>query len=39
VLELVDAGGWTGLVPVQAGYDCLIGEKLWEEFRRFWEMP
>jgi len=39
VLELVDAGGWTGLVPAEADYDCLIGEKLWEEFRRFWEMP
>ena len=39
VLEIVDEGGWTGLVPVEADYDCLIGEKLWEEYRRIWAEP
>jgi hypothetical protein len=39
VLELVDAGGMTDLWPTEASYDCLIGEKLWEQFRRVWGTP
>ncbi|MDJ1007220.1 MAG: DUF1194 domain-containing protein [Paracoccaceae bacterium] len=39
VLEIVDGGGWTGFEPIEAEYDCLIGEKLWEEFRRIWLDP
>lgn len=39
VLELVDAHGDTNLWPAEESYDCLIGEKLWEEFRRIWGAP
>lgn len=39
VMELVDAGP----LQVQSGpapaYDCLIGEKIWDRNRRYWEGP
>jgi len=38
VLELVDAGPMTVQAEPQ-GYDCLIGEKIWEQNRRYWGMP
>ncbi len=42
VLEI--AGLPNHIVPAQAtprieGYDCLIGEKIWEQNRRFFELP
>lgn len=39
VLELADAGGGLALPEVPADYDCQIGEKLWEEFRRNIDWP
>ncbi|MEM9708411.1 MAG: DUF1194 domain-containing protein [Pseudomonadota bacterium] len=40
VLELVDAGDAVWPAPPPApSYDCQIGEKLWEEFRRSFELP
>lgn len=39
VLELADAGGGLPAAEVPADYDCQIGEKLWEEFRRSIDWP
>lgn len=39
VLEIADTGGWTGLAPVGAEYDCLIGEKLWQRYQRIFSEP
>ncbi len=39
VLELADAGGTVWPAQTPADYDCQIGEKLWEEFRRRIDLP
>ena len=43
ILELVDrTPAEPRVIPAQfvsGGYDCLIGEKIWERNRRYWELP
>ena len=43
VMEIAAAPPGARIVPVQyappAEYDCLIGEKIWEQRRRLWEGP
>lgn len=43
VLEIADLVQTETLLPIQftrsEPYDCLIGEKIWEERRRYWDFP